>query len=125
MSSVAEAEEKILSAQENVVKATRVSEAERVEAAVPSEEKSAAFVARSRENTVNAEEDLYARVQKDEEVRLRIIGEYLSSIGKVGAPLMRGGVGAFAAPPLKARTIDEAGSMALRLFKDGRSSAQK
>ena len=86
----------------------------------PSREKDVAFVAKSRENAVDTQEELYARASSDEKVRLRIIGEYLSSLGKTGAPLMRGGVGAFAAPPLKARTIDEAGSMALRLFKEGR-----
>ena len=54
----------------------------------------------------------------DENVRLKIIGEYLSSIGKTGAPLMKGGTGAFAAPPIKARSVSEAGNMALRFFKN-------
>ena len=61
---------------------------------------------------------LYEEVSRDEGVRLKIIGEYLSSIGKAGAPLMKGGTGAFAAPPTKARSVDEAGSMALRFFKN-------
>lgn len=62
-------------------------------------------------------DDLYQRVSRDENVRLRIIGEYLSSLGKVNAPLMRGGASTLASPPLKAKSIDEAGGMALRYFK--------
>ena len=60
---------------------------------------------------------LYAKVCRDEKVRLRIIGEYLSSIGRAGAPLMTGGVGVLATPPQKAKTISDAGTMALRFFK--------
>lgn len=60
---------------------------------------------------------LYAKVCQDEKVRLRIIGEYLSSIGRAGAPLMTSGVGTLATPPLKAKSISEAGDMALRFFK--------
>ncbi len=60
---------------------------------------------------------LYAKVCQDEKVRLRIIGEYLSSIGRAGAPLMTGGAGTLATPPLKAKSIYEAGDMALRFFK--------
>ena len=62
-------------------------------------------------------ETLYAQVCRDEGVRLRIIGEYLSSIGKSGAPLMTGGVGTFTTPPRKAANITEAGNMALLYFK--------
>ena len=62
-------------------------------------------------------ETLYAQVCRDEGVRLRIIGEYLSSLGKSGAPLMTGGVGAFTTPPFKAANIAEAGNMALLYFK--------
>lgn len=67
--------------------------------------------------TLESVDELYARVQDNEAVRLKIIGEYLSSLGKTGAPLMRGGAGTFAAPPMRAKTIDEAGSMALRFFQ--------
>lgn len=62
-------------------------------------------------------ERLYERVSRDENVRLKIIGEYLSSLGKVNAPLMRGGASTLVSPPLKAKSIDEAGGMALRFFK--------
>ena len=64
-----------------------------------------------------SDDALYELVKKDEKVRLKIIGEYLTSIGKSGAPLMRGGAGTLVAPPLKPKTIDEAGNMALRFFK--------
>ncbi len=69
-----------------------------------------------------SDDALYELVKKDEKVRLKIIGEYLTSIGKSGAPLMKGGVGTLVAPPLKPKTIDEAGNMALRFFK--KESAQ-
>ena len=69
-----------------------------------------------------SDDALYELVQKDEKVRLKIIGEYLNSIGKSGAPLMKGGTGTLVAPPLKPKTIDEAGNMALRFFK--KESAQ-
>lgn len=68
-------------------------------------------------NAENPSEALYARASRDEEVRLRIIGEYLSSLGRTTAPVMTGGAGAFATPPLKAKTINDAGDMALRYFK--------
>ena len=69
-----------------------------------------------------SDDALYELVKKDEQVRLKIIGEYLASIGKSGAPLMKGGTGTLVAPPLKPKTIDEAGNMALRFFK--KESAQ-
>lgn len=62
-------------------------------------------------------ETLYAQVCRDEGVRLRIIGEYLSSLGKSNAPLMTGGAGAFTTPPFRATNITEAGNMALLYFK--------
>ena len=80
------------------------------------------FVGREGVPTVagNAEESseaLYTRASRDEQVRLRIIGEYLSSLGRTAAPVMAGGVGALATPPRKAKSIGEAGDMALRYFK--------
>lgn len=62
------------------------------------------------------EDDLFERAVNDEAVRLRIIGEYLSSIGKSAAPLTAGG-GTFATPPAKAKTVGEAGNMALLYFR--------
>jgi hypothetical protein len=80
-------------------------------------------VAENRGDFQLSSDALYERVSQDENVRLKIIGEYLSSIGKTGAPLMKGGTGAFAAPPIKARSVSEAGSMALRFFKNDGTQA--
>ena len=71
----------------------------------------------SRENAHIPSRDLYELVNRDEEVRLKVIGDYLSSLKKNGAPLTVSGAGAVLAPPLKARTIGEAGTMALRWFQ--------
>lgn len=64
-----------------------------------------------------AAEALYQKVSQDENLRLRIIGEYLASIGRSAAPLTVGGAGTLTAPPLKAKSIGDAGSMALQYFK--------
>lgn len=74
-------------------------------------------VVKSREQAVLSGDELYERASRDEAVRLRIIGEYLSSIGKAAVPLVQGGAGTLAAPPLRPKSIDEAGDMALRFFK--------
>ena len=66
-----------------------------------------------------SEEALYRAASASESVRLRIVGDYLSSLKNPGAPLMRGGTGTLAAPPLTARSIDEAGAMALLYFRKG------
>ena len=87
---------------------------------LPSEREAVSSVAESRGNSVSSEE-LYARVCRDENVRLRVIGEYLSSLHKAGAPLMTTGAGTFVTPPLKAKTIQEAGGLALQFFKKGKS----
>ncbi len=73
----------------------------------------------SQRNAVMTSDELYERVKADESVRLKLIGEYLSSIGKSGAPLLCGGAGALATPPQKAKSIHEAGNMALLMFKNG------
>ena len=56
---------------------------------------------------------LYNQVMANEEVRLKIIGDYLSSIGKSGAPLIQGGTGVLTTPLKKPRSIQDAGTMAL------------
>ena len=68
-------------------------------------------------NTEVSSEELYRRVSRDEGVRLKIIGEYLTSIGKNGAPLTANGAGVPITPPLKAKNIGDAGAMALQFFK--------
>ncbi len=74
------------------------------------------FVAESR-GVQNSSEELYRMASEDEQVRLKIIGEYLQTLGKAGAPLAKGGNGLLSTPPIKARTVREAGEMALRWFK--------
>lgn len=76
-------------------------------------------VANLRENDGAAIENLYLQAVGNEQVRLRIIGDYLQSIGK-GAPLMKGGVGATLTPPMRAKSFAEASNMALRFFKGER-----
>lgn len=66
---------------------------------------------------VESSEALYRKVQENEEVRLKIIGEYLRSIGKSIAPLTVGG-GTAVTPPLKPHNIKDAGQMALSYFKN-------
>lgn len=61
-------------------------------------------------------EALYQMVTQNESVRLKIIGEYLKSIGKSGAPLTVGG-GTVASPPTRPTSIGDAGTMALHYFK--------
>ena len=70
----------------------------------------------SRENKLSSS-DLYEMVKADEGVRLKLIGEYLSSLGKNGTPLLCGGAGTIITPPQKARNIKEAGVMALQMFQ--------
>ena len=60
---------------------------------------------------------IYEQACRDETARLRIIGEYLASIGKTGAPLTVSSAGIATTPPLRARSIDDAGDIALRYFK--------
>jgi hypothetical protein len=65
---------------------------------------------------------LYRLVCDNEEVRLRVVGDYLKSLAKPDAPIMKGGVGTLAAPLKKVSSIGEAGRMALRFFKkDGQA----
>ncbi len=62
-------------------------------------------------------EELFNQASNDEAVRLRIVGEYLASLGKSGAPITTGKGGVFAAPPVKAKTVGQAGDMALLYFR--------
>ena len=76
-----------------------------------------ASVGRCAKSVELSSDELFAKVNADESVRLRIIGEYLSSIGKTAAPLMQGGTGTLAMPPMKPKSFSDAGNMALRFFK--------
>ncbi len=62
-------------------------------------------------------EALFQRAIKDEGVRLRIVGEYLASLGKTGAPLTGSKAGVLATPQRKAKTVGQAGNMAYSYFK--------
>ncbi len=62
-------------------------------------------------------ETLYQKANADEKVRLRIVGEYLSSLRKTGAPLTGGGTGVTVTPPTRAKTVGQAGDMALLYFR--------
>ncbi len=70
----------------------------------------------SEDGSVSSEE-LYKRANDNEEVRLRIVGEYLRSLGKNQAPLTGGGAGLAVTPPSRARTVGQAGDMALLYFR--------
>ncbi len=74
------------------------------------------FVEKSADKPLSSNE-LYELATADEGVRLQIIGEYLQSVNKTTPPLSLGGAGTLAAPPLKARSIFDAGNMALQYFK--------
>lgn len=74
-------------------------------------------VAKRREVQPTTSDELYRMVSEDERVRLKIIGEYLQTLGKSGAPLAKGGNGVLSTPPMKAKTLREAGEMALRWFR--------
>ncbi len=88
------------------------------EAVLLEKEKTQSFVATGgTEQTAETSFELYERAVRDENVRLKIIGEYLSSLKNAGAPIMKTGSGLLATPPMKAKSITEAGNMALRFFK--------
>ncbi|MBE7084964.1 MAG: hypothetical protein E7368_02790 [Clostridiales bacterium] len=80
-------------------------------------------VASSRKEPTSSSDELYRLASENEEVRLKIIGEYLHSVGKSGAPLIRGGNGVLPTPPKKAKSLREAGEMALRWLKNGNAEA--
>ncbi|MBQ9081778.1 MAG: hypothetical protein IJY26_04010, partial [Clostridia bacterium] len=79
-------------------------------------------VARGEESL--SSDELYKKVCLDEGVRLRVIGEYLSSLGKTNVPLTLGGVTAPLTPPRRARSIGAAGCMALQYFKERMGDAK-
>ena len=88
------------------------------QASFDEKEKTQSFVATGRtDEDAETSFDLYERAVRDESVRLKIIGEYLTSLKNTGAPIMKTGSGLLATPPMKAKSITEAGNMALRFFK--------
>ncbi len=95
------------------------------EAEAKKEEGSFSSTVRSVRNTEKnfADDELYSAVLANEAVRLKVIGEYLSSIGKNGAPMVKGGTGTLAVQPARAESIASAGAMALRMFKNANIQA--
>ena len=61
------------------------------------------------------DEALYAAASQNEEVRKRIVGEYLASLRTV--PLMAGGGAPVRAPARNITTIGEAGALALGFLR--------
>ena len=72
----------------------RAAEEKKQETATQCEGISATHSAAKEQETLS----LYERAASDESVRLKIVGDYLSSIGKSGAPLIKGGSGVLASP---------------------------
>lgn len=69
------------------------------------------------------DDELFSAANENERVRLKIIGDYLSSLGKSVAPITKGGVGTLATSPKKAKSVTEAGEMALHFFKAEKNQA--
>ena len=64
-----------------------------------------------------SDDEIYKRASANEDIRLKIIGDYFSSLKKSGAPLARGGQGTIAAPIARAGSVAQAGDMALMYFR--------
>ena len=69
------------------------------------------------EQRAPVDEELYKEVTQNEGVRTRVIGDYLSSLGK-GVPLMTGGGAGVKTPADKPKSIREAGSLALGYLRN-------
>ena len=61
------------------------------------------------------EERLFRAVNENESVRARVVSEYLASLK--GVPLMAGGGAGVTAPKSRAKTVAEAGNLALGYFR--------
>lgn len=72
--------------------------------------------AQEKEKESAAREDLYHAINADEEMKARILSDYLKE--HRGVPLMTSGGAGVTAPPVKARSLDEAGKLALSYFKN-------
>ena len=64
-----------------------------------------------------SDEEIYERASGNEEIRLKIIGDYFASLKKSSTPLIRGGQGTIVSPNTRAMNVSQAGDMALRYFK--------
>lgn len=88
------------------------------------EELNVSVVAPSTDGVVQklSDDEIYRMATENGNARKKIIEEYLASLKNAGAPLARGGVGAVASPPLKARSVSDAGNMALQFFRASNKS---
>jgi hypothetical protein len=68
-----------------------------------------------------SDREIYERASGNEEIRLKIIGDYFESLKKSGAPLVRGGQGTIVAPSIRPVSVSQAGDMALSYFKNEKS----
>lgn len=66
-----------------------------------------------RESDENA---LYERVKNSARVRQRIVDDYLSGVKNSAVPLLSGGM-SVTTPPMRAKTVEEAGNFALGYFR--------
>ena len=97
---------------------TDLQESEALETRVSSQGASGQGSAATFYQNANDPDELYARASANESVRLRIVGDYLSSIQKGGAPLMRGGTQTAPIGRARAETIAEAGRRALTWLRE-------
>ena len=70
----------------------------------------------SQDSVLNDDEAIYAAAMQHEEVRKRIVGEYLDRVR--GVPLMAGGGAPVRAPARRVSSIGEAGKLALGYFQN-------
>lgn len=63
-------------------------------------------------------EELYRAVSENEEVRARVLSDYLRTLR--GVPLMTGAGTGIVSPPNRPKTLSEAGKLALGYLKNGR-----
>ena len=68
-------------------------------------------------NEPDDEQSLYMRVNACDKVKKQIIDDYLGEVKKSAVPLMSGGVSVIS-PAIKAKSVAEAGVMALGYFRD-------
>jgi hypothetical protein len=71
----------------------------------------------SRVDQATTNDELYEAVLANEAVRLKVIGEYLNSVVKNAAPIVKGGTGTLAVTAKRAENIASAGEMALKMFQ--------
>lgn len=86
---------------------------------MPEENDSAPVPMPEIKNEPEEEEELFRRANASAAVRQKIIDNYLGEVKKSAVPLMGGGV-SVVSPALKAKSVAEAGAMALGYFRNNR-----